>query len=80
MQFLDLSTFARLQMPATINSDRYSLWLSCTLPSPRPTWELMAIGSRKELEQKKAALLPFCNGKRFALLQGTDPPRWEPKL
>lgn len=79
MQFLDLSTFARLQMPATLDLNKYSLWLSCTLPSPHPTWELMAIGSREELEQKKAGLLRFSAGKRIALLQGTDPPRWQPK-
>jgi hypothetical protein len=67
-------------MPATLDPGKYSLWLSCTLPSPRPTWELMAIGSREELEQKKASLMPYTAKKRFAILQGTNPPRWQPRL
>lgn len=67
-------------MPATLDPEKYSLWLSCTLPSPRPTWELMAIGGRQELEEKRAGLLRFSAGKRLALVQGTDPPRWQPKL
>jgi|688.fasta_scaffold14014_9 hypothetical protein len=68
-------------MPATLDrSDEYSLWLSCTLPSPRPTWEPMATGTREELEETKARLMPFAAKKKFAIVPGTDPPRWEPKL
>jgi hypothetical protein len=40
----------------------------------------MAIGNRQELEEKRAGLLRFSARRRFALVQGTDPPRWQPKL
>jgi hypothetical protein len=68
-------------MPATLDrSGEYSLWLSCTLPSPQPRWEPMATGTREELEAIKARLMQFAARKRLAIVPGTDPPRWEPKL
>jgi hypothetical protein len=68
-------------MPATLDrSEECSLWLSCTLPSPKPSWEQMATGTREELEAIKARLMQFAVRKRLAIVPGTDPPRWEPKL
>jgi hypothetical protein len=40
----------------------------------------MALGSRDELEQKKASLMPYAKKRRFAILQGDKPPSWEPRL
>lgn len=67
-------------MPATLDPSQYSLWLSCPLPSPNPRWELMATGTREELEARKASIMRFAASKRFAIVPGSNPPRWEPKL
>lgn len=40
----------------------------------------MATGTREELEARKASIMRFAASKRFAIVPGSDPPRWEPKL
>lgn len=59
----------------------YTLWISNTLPSDSPRWELLSHGdSRLELEQKRRSLAPMSKGRCMAVVEGMDPPYWQPRL
>lgn len=59
----------------------YSLWLSSTLPSTSPSWTLLATSlDRQELEQKRRSLRPITPNKTMAVVEGQEPPYWEPRL
>jgi hypothetical protein len=66
---------------AVLDRPLYSLWLSSVLPSSAPRWELMATSdSHQELELMQRRLGPMAIKRRTCVIEGTNPPRWSPKL
>jgi hypothetical protein len=67
-------------MPVLDRPHKYSLWLSSVLPSPSPSWELMATSDdHTELELMQRRLGPIAIRRRTCVIEGTIPPRWSPK-
>ena len=59
----------------------YSLWMSTLLPSDNASWELMAVSNdHKELERAMQSLKHIAVRRRMAVVEGREPPRWQPKL
>jgi hypothetical protein len=68
-------------MPELLDRPKlYSLWMSNVLPSPSPSWELMATSdSHQDLELMQRRLGPITIRRRTCVIEGTAPPRWSPK-
>lgn len=59
----------------------YSLWISSPLPSTNASWSLLATAlDRGELEQKRNGLRLVTTGRTMAIVEGQEPPYWQPRL
>jgi hypothetical protein len=59
----------------------FSLWISDVLPNPNASWSLLDTHvDRGVLERRKQSLLTLASSRRFAVVEGTEPPAWKPML
>ena len=66
---------------AVLDRQGYSLWMSTLLPADNASWALMAVSDdHKELERAMQSLKHVAVRRRMAVVEGCEPPRWQPKL